>query len=421
MNDRKLNTQLEKTLELLKDSIENGLTSGVPADRFLAKVFRENRSFGSRDRRTVNSSVFAYYRRRGWLAKAYPEKLDKDLPILLTAAFAAEGNAPEFIKILCAKANVDYAHFEDASSKETSEERFKAFTGVAVNHAELLEKWMIEKLSPSADTMYLPYLDSRPPVWIRTQNALPEYVSEMLMKNNDIASQQHPFLKNALKLDSERPNLYESAPFRRGLFEIQDFSSQCIGFATCAKENETWFDPCAGGGGKTLQIASMMRNTGKIFADDIRKYKLIQVAERAKRASFTNVSVEVPPEDMLFDGVIVDAPCSSSGRWRRNPDAICFAKRSEIEKLPNLQLEILEKNASRVKPGGVLVYGTCSVFDIENRGVVERFLEKNGDEFTLEPFPNPHRNGEMTDGTLATFPAHADCDGAFSARFRRKN
>ena len=192
-----------------------------------------------------------------------------------------------------------------------------------------------------------------------------------------------------------------------------------------AHPGEHWWDVCAGGGGKTLQLASMMERRGSILATDIRAYKLEDLKRRAARAAYPNIRCaewngETVPRGKIgeFDGVLIDAPCSSSGRWRRNPDGRWTSSLERVEELAGIQSRILECASGAVKPGGVLVYATCSLFEREDEEIVRNFLRKH-QEYELEPFPDP-ATGKMTDGMLRTLPWFADCDASFVARMRSR-
>ena len=157
----------------------------------------------------------------------------------------------------------------------------------------------------------------------------------------------------------------------------------------------------------------------QIFASDIRAAAVEQLKKRAAAAGFRNIRIITPLAGSLseYDGVLVDAPCSSSGRWRRNPEMRWIFKKEELTELVGKQFAILDKAANSVRPGGKLIYATCSVFDCENMGVVNSFLQARPD-FKLKPFKSPH-DGSKTDGTLATLPCHADGDCSFTALFVR--
>jgi 16S rRNA (cytosine967-C5)-methyltransferase len=197
-----------------------------------------------------------------------------------------------------------------------------------------------------------------------------------------------------------------------------------IGMVCAPLPGERWWDCCAGGGGKTLQLASLLQRKGVVVATDIREYKLDDLKMRARRAGFPNIrrspwDGKAPRKKKagLYDGVLVDAPCSCSGVWRRNPDAKWNTDEAEIAEMSDLQLKILTAASAGVKPGGVLVYGTCSLFDPENRTVVSKFLESHPD-FTLESFADP-LSGKLCQGTLQIRPWDSDSDSMFAARMRR--
>ena len=168
-----------------------------------------------------------------------------------------------------------------------------------------------------------------------------------------------------------------------------------------------------------------MKRRGTVVACDVRSYKLDDLRLRARRAGFPNIVTREwdgkpfhGKQADRFNGVLVDAPCSCSGVWRRNPDGRWTLPPEELTKTAELQQTILAAAAPAVRPGGVLVYATCSLFPVENGMVVEKFLAEHP-EFTLEPFANP-LTGEPTSGQLQIRSFDGDCDSMFVARMRRK-
>ena len=148
------------------------------------------------------------------------------------------------------------------------------------------------------------------------------------------------------------------------------------------KPGERWFDPCAGAGGKTLHIAQLMMRKGTVVAGDIREEKLNDLRLRARRAGFPNITAKAHNGGVwkgkhLFDGILVDAPCSCSGVWRRNPGAQWKLTPEDLDDLSATQLKILENYAAALRTGGVMVYATCSLFDRENSAVVKEFLARH--------------------------------------------
>jgi 16S rRNA (cytosine967-C5)-methyltransferase len=195
----------------------------------------------------------------------------------------------------------------------------------------------------------------------------------------------------------------------------------------CApNRGERWWDCCAGAGGKTLALADIMQRTGKVVAGDIRSYKLEDLKRRARRGNFPNIECrpwdgnKVPPRrSNKFDGILIDAPCSCSGVWRRNPDGRWNSSPEEVEKVTAMQRTVLENVLGALRPGGVLVYATCSAFEAENSAMIRAFLEQHP-EFTLESFIDP-LTGEKVDGMLKITGASENCDSMFAARMRKKS
>jgi 16S rRNA (cytosine967-C5)-methyltransferase len=220
----------------------------------------------------------------------------------------------------------------------------------------------------------------------------------------------------ALKVAGDK-SIFELRAYREGIIEIQDWASQQIGAAVPVAPGELVWDACAGGGGKTLQIASRMRNRGALYASDIREHKLREVRRRATRARFDNIRTctwqgealpEFPREIARqggFHWVLVDAPCTSTGTWRRNPDARFRVTAASLSEIASLQSRLLQNASAAVRPGGHLVYGTCSWIVNENEAVIERFLSGNP-AFSL-----------VEQGLLGS--PHANADTMFRAVMRR--
>ena len=414
--------------QFVQEIVEGVLTRGEAADNAAALRFKRDRRIGSRDRRFLSNALFAYFRWYGWLRKA---GIAGKMELALAAAFAAEGIGGGPAVVWAESAGISEQEFRAALKHSSAAERFEAVLAAAHtgNHGtfslrEVIPDWA-DKLLPRElqEEERLPlWLQKRPPMWLRAQT---EQITELvndLMKSG-FSAEAHVHVPGALKVADARGSLYATPEFQKGLFELQDFSSQCIGMACMARPGERWWDVCAGGGGKTLQLAGMMQRRGTILATDIRAYKLDDLKRRAARAAYPNIRCaewngEAPPRGKkgMFDGVLIDAPCSSSGRWRRNPDGRWSASAERVEELAGIQSRILEAACAGVKPGGVLVYATCSLFEREDERIVKDFLQKHH-EYVLEPFPDP-ATGRKTDGMLRTLPWSADCDASFVARMR---
>jgi 16S rRNA (cytosine967-C5)-methyltransferase len=199
-------------------------------------------------------------------------------------------------------------------------------------------------------------------------------------------------LRIALSADAKSPAIQADPAFLKGLVEIQDEGSQLAALFTAVAPGEQAIDLCAGGGGKTLALAALMQNRGQIYATDTDKRRLAPIHARLERAGVRNVQVRTPRGgDHLADLadradlVLIDAPCTGTGSWRRNPDAKWRIRPGALEQRIKEQSEILGRAAALVKPGGRIVYVTCSVLDEENSSQVKRFV-RHHPEFTVWPF-----------------------------------
>lgn len=252
-------------------------------------------------------------------------------------------------------------------------------------------------------------------------------------------------LSPAAIIITERVNLLQHALYAEGFIEIQDEGSQLIGLACAPHPTDTILDACAGAGGKTLHLADMQADKGKIIAADIEGMRLKEVGIRARRAGLRSITSHKWPmrqdkdssvqagsknyADMPrggFDVVLVDAPCSGLGTVRRLPMVKWRLTPELAERHARKQIRVLEDYARYVKPGGVLVYATCSILPDENEGVVRHFLSKHGDFVpdALAPamstfgvsIPNLDAGAFM----FQADPYHHGTDGLFMARMRRR-
>ncbi len=218
---------------------------------------------------------------------------------------------------------------------------------------------------------------------------------------------------SALRL-RQRANTFASKAYKGGLFEVQDAASQLIAPFLQPESGQRVIDACAGGGGKALHVAAIMRNKGRILALDVHAWKLAELRKRASRAGVDIIeareiegSKTVKRLAKTADRVLLDVPCSGLGVLRRNPDAKWKLSPAEIDRLTALQAEILESYSRMVAPGGKLVYATCSILPSENEKQVQAFLAKHGAEWTLEE--ELHRT-----------PERGAFDGFYAARLMRK-
>ena len=201
----------------------------------------------------------------------------------------------------------------------------------------------------------------------------------------------------------ERANVFETDAFRRGLFEVQDASSQLVSSFTEVSPGMQVIDACAGAGGKSLHLAALMENKGQLIALDIYPHKLHELKRRARRAGAYNITTRHIKSNKVIkklhgraDRVLIDAPCTGLGVLRRNPDSKWKIDAEFLERVKKTQEHIINNYATMVKPGGKLVYATCSILKEENQSQVEGFLKtKIGKQFILEKerFVSPAKSG----------------------------
>ena len=245
------------------------------------------------------------------------------------------------------------------------------------------------------------------------------------LEQEGVEAERHPWLTDCLVL-SGTGNLEHLDAFVKGLFYVQDAAARLSVLCAQMPENAQVLDCCAAPGGKSFAAAMAMDGTGKISACDIHGHKTGLIKNGATRLGLTNVevfqqdaSVENPLWKNSMDVVIADVPCSGYGIIRKKPD-IRYKDPATMKELPQLQLKILLQQAEYVRPGGVLMYSTCTLVREENEGVVEAFLKLRQD-YILEPLPLPGVFPENTSGMLALVPGEYDTDGFFICRLRRKS
>ena len=231
--------------------------------------------------------------------------------------------------------------------------------------------------------------------------------------------------------DGRHPNVQAEAAFHKGWFEVQDEGSQIVAHLAGAEAGTQVLDYCAGAGGKTLALSAMMDNRGQIFAHDSEKQRLAPIFDRLRRAGARNVQTVAGPAGLeplagQMDVVLVDAPCTGSGTWRRRPDAKWRLSERQLGVRLDEQATILKAAREFVRPGGRLVYVTCSIFAQENQDQVRAFLAANPDfapldhaALWLEAFPGAGDRVRVDEAGLTLTPARTGTDGFFVAVMQR--
>ncbi|MBP3673704.1 MAG: 16S rRNA (cytosine(967)-C(5))-methyltransferase RsmB [Oscillospiraceae bacterium] len=245
------------------------------------------------------------------------------------------------------------------------------------------------------------------------------------LQTEGVTARPHGWLKDCLVL-SNTGALEQLPSFKEGAFYVQDAAAKLS--VLCAEipaEELNVLDCCAAPGGKSFAAAMALGGKGHITSCDVHAHKTELIANGAERLGLTNITArqqdatqDVPQWHDQMDVVIADVPCSGYGIIRKKPD-IRYKNPADMADLPELQLRILKKQAEYVKPGGMLLYSTCTLVRAENEGVVEKFLAENG-EFTTEPLPLPDNFPKNESGMLALVPGEYDTDGFFICRLRRK-
>ncbi len=252
-------------------------------------------------------------------------------------------------------------------------------------------------------------LARRPPLDMRvnTLKSTPERVMKSLARFSPAPTSIAP---DGLRIapgsaDRRAPNVQADESWRKGWAEIQDEGSQIVSVLVAARPGEQVLDFCAGAGGKTLALAALMENSGQLFAHDADRNRLAPIYDRLKRAGIRNVQVRAPVEGALenlrgkMDKVLVDAPCTGSGTWRRHPDAKWKLATSQLQERQAEQAAILDEAARFVRPGGQLAYVTCSVLPEENIEQIESFVARSG---LFLPIDMKARWAEIFPGVPAT-------------------
>ncbi len=402
------------------------------ADRVLATELKRRRDLSASDHRFLSQAIFALFRWRGWIE---PLKLERVEERLLLSTLLDLPTIPPACRIWARMVGRDPSRLMalgDAPGWTARAEGFKRMLGgrpVTADPWRLFPSWLREHLPlpPGVGSAKLKYLEvlqvlqTRPPLWVRAQSSDVAKTWEEL-RGLGLSPRVHPLATQAAQLDPD-VDVYHLPPFVRGELEIQDLASQAVAMVCDPDPGERWWDVCAGAGGKALHLASLMNGKGVVVATETHPGRLKEAVRRARRSPFRNLTTRtwdgrhVAGKAGSYHGVLVDAPCSGIGTWRRNPDARWLIDAEAISRLATLQGRILNTAAGGVRTGGTLVYSVCTVTPSETTHVIRSFLEAH-DGFRLDPFPHP-LTGDETDGTLLIWPQEADNDAMFIARMVR--
>ena len=424
--------QIQAAIELLEE-IES---ERRPADRMLSAYYRSRRYIGSKDKTAISETVYDVMRQKGSLSWLCNESNLSDTP-----------RSWVILNLLSKQVDIDELFIGDDYSPEVLSEEEAA----AQVHASRLLQTNAIQTAPEAARLNLPE-------WLvpLMQKSLGEgFVDEMLtmqkraelcIRTNTLKSDRQN-LQAVLQSDNIETTPTQHSPgglmihqkvsfnhvpaFKEGLFEVQDQGSQLIALVAGVKPGDKVVDFCAGAGGKTLALAAQMENKGVIHACDVHTKRLENLAKRKKRAGVHNIQTHVLSSERdkwvkrqsgKMDVVLIDAPCTGTGTWRRSPDARWNLEIENLESLQTLQANILESASRLVKPGGKLIYATCSLLQEENEMQIVNFLS-NHNEFesgTLAGKDYLQGLNIRQDHQLSTSPTQTGMDGFFMAVLHRK-
>lgn len=367
------------------DSLMAIFNEGEYADKVVARALKKDKRWGSHDRKFVAETIYDIVRwKRLYVEIAeVKEPFDRDKIWRIFAVWA----------VLRGYNLPDWKYFEETPVRRIKG-RFDELTKTR-KFKESIPDWMdelgVKELGEEIWTKELAAQNQQAKVILRVNRlkTTKEKLRAMLMDLN-IETEFHSDYPDALIL-TERANVFLTDAFKDGLFEVQDASSQLVAYFLDVQPGMRVVDTCAGAGGKTLHLASLMENKGQLIAMDLYESKLKQLKIRAKRNGAFNIEPRVIESTKTIkklhekaDRVLIDAPCSGLGVLKRNPDSKWKLQPEFIENIKKIQAEVLENYSKIVKPGGKLVYATCSVLPSENQEQIKHFLTTEiGKEFTF--------------------------------------
>jgi len=382
--------RVQSAIEILDQIIASAQGSGPPADRILSEWFRSHRFAGSKDKRAIRDHVYAAIRACGPVPQSGRAAMLRlaEIDVSLSALFDGSQYGPAVIA-----------------------------PGEPVAAGGLAPEWLVGRLARSGvDGAEALALLNRAPLDLRVNT---------LRHQRDALDLPEPF-ENLASANSIRvasgSKVEQWDAYRTGQIEVQDSGSQLACAAVGALPGETVIDLCAGAGGKTLALAAAMQNQGVIIAADTDRRRLSQLEPRAERAgaSIADTVLLDPGRELeklaqwrgKADRVLVDAPCSGTGTWRRNPESRWRLTQRELDKLTQLQGRLLGIAAELVRTGGKLTYVTCSLLDEEGAGQIDAFLAANPE---WQAVPPDLPAGEPRGAGIRLSPSRDGTDGFFIA------
>jgi 16S rRNA (cytosine967-C5)-methyltransferase len=413
-------------LELATELLRSVLKFDSPADGLVSMFFRKHAKLGARERHTLAETLYALLRQRllfQHLAQSGSGPLERRLAIL-----AWQGNAG-FLRGALTPPEVAWLDEVSAIDRASLPEKLR----------HNLPDWLANPLKESLGDQFWPLVEElalAAPLDLRVNSlkAKREDVQRALAEAG-IEARPTPHSPWGLRIDG-KPALSKLALFTEGHVEVQDEGSQLLALLTDAKRGEMVVDFCAGAGGKTLALGASMRNTGRLYAFDVSGHRLENLKPRLARSGLSNVhpaQIAHERDDRVkrlagkIDRVLVDAPCSGLGTLRRNPDLKWRQSPQALAELQAKQKAILASAARLLKPGGRLVYATCSLLAAENEAVAEDFTVTEKDRFEPLPVAALLQAAHVSEAEslvagplLRLWPHRHHTDGFFAAVWQRR-
>ena len=394
------------------------LQFAAPADVLLSAYFRHHPKLGGQDRGQIADCVYGVLRRLMALRWLMPEGSPRLILALWLARFQGL-NQRDLEPLIREK---DRAHLLEAKAKKLDDAPLEV-------HAEL-PAWVVEALRVNHDDAAIlalgRSLQTSAPLDLRV-NVLKDSREAVLafFAKHDIEAQATPYAPWGIRIKTPL-DLSRHVLFKKGVFEVQDEGSQLLALLVGARRGEMVADLCAGAGGKTLALGAAMASSGRLYAFDISEKRLAKFSPRLKKSGLSNVTVQLINSENdtrikrlagKLDRVLIDAPCSGLGTLRRNPDLKFRQSPDTLASLTKTQTSLIRAGAKMLKPGGRLIYATCSLLDAENMTIVSGFLAEHP-EFKLVPARDilvAQRVELDTGDTLQLTPASHGTDGFFAA------
>ena len=351
------------------------------ADKVIERLLKAHRKWGSEDRKVVSEIFYNIIRWKKRLEYYMGENVKPD-------------NIYKLIISYCLWSKTHYKKFEEFDGVKVADVLVKLKKNKVPSKAfeHSIPDWLVETFERELGPIWekeMTALNELAPTVLRA-NTLKTSAKELIsdLKDENVIAFPIKNYPDAVQLE-EKKNVFLTTAFKDGLFEVQDAGSQRIGEFLDVKEGQRVVDVCAGAGGKTLHLASLMHNKGQIIALDIYAWKLAELKRRARRAGAQNIETRLIEDTKVIkrlhetaDRLLIDAPCSGLGVLKRNPDSKWKIDQQFLDRIKKEQQQILQDYSKIIKVGGKMIYATCSILPSENREQVDLFL-KNNENYTL--------------------------------------